>query len=90
MRIIIDGKKMTSRRVLHSYLEETLGFPSYYGKNLDALWDLLSTDSRELEILVINFQDLIENLGDYGENLLELLQDVCIENPKIKLEIEMI
>ena len=33
-------------RAIHRILKETLGFPDYYGENLDALYDCL-TDIRE-------------------------------------------
>ena len=39
--VIIDCEKLRSRKVLHDYLEEALVLPSYYGRNLEALYDIL-------------------------------------------------
>ena len=37
-------------RSLHDYLREQLGFEDYYGRNLDALYDVLSMWPEELRI----------------------------------------
>ena len=43
IKCILDGSRMTSRAEAHARLAEALDFPGWYGKNLDALFDLLST-----------------------------------------------
>jgi ribonuclease inhibitor len=40
--IRIKGSELKSIKELHMFLKKELEFPSYYGGNLDALWDLLS------------------------------------------------
>lgn len=40
--IKLDGRKFTSKEVLHKILKEQLDFPDYYGENADALWDFLT------------------------------------------------
>ena len=37
---ILDSKYMTSKQELHEHLQTLMKFPSYYGKNLDALYDV--------------------------------------------------
>ena len=37
-------------KALHIHLRDSLGFPDYYGCNLDALYDVLSTWFSELRI----------------------------------------
>ena len=39
---ILDSKYMTSKQELHEHLQTLMKFPSYYGKNLDALYDVLT------------------------------------------------
>lgn len=41
-KIFLDGSLANSEKDLHSQLAVALEFPSYNGKNLDALWDCLS------------------------------------------------
>ena len=43
---ILDCREMQGKKKAHAYLAEKLSFPSYYGKNLDALYDCL-TDISE-------------------------------------------
>ena len=51
MRIcILDGNKLTNRELLHNALAESLSFPNWYGRNLDALYDCLTDFHEEAEI----------------------------------------
>ena len=82
-KIILDGELMTSKTAVHKYIKEQLCFPDYYGENLDALWDLLSTMKREISIYLINEAEMIENLGEYGRLLVGVFQDASYENDSI-------
>ena len=45
--ITLDGQRMVSIQETHAYIEKKLEIHDYYGKNLDALWDsLTSIDGR--------------------------------------------
>jgi ribonuclease inhibitor len=85
--IILDGNKMTSIKQTHKYIKEQFNFPSYYGENLDALWDLLSTISSQTDIELINLNILNENLNEYAENLLDIFYEVSEENNKLSFKI---
>ena len=74
MRYILDGKQMVSKKETHQYLQETFGFPAYYGKNLDALYDCL-TEMREMEVEFRHTEDMLTALGTYGEKLLEVFRE---------------
>ena len=85
--VTLSGNKMTSKEVLHTYLAKKLGLPSYYGKNLDALHDCLSERSTPLHITITYAERLKEHLGEYGEVLLQVLQDTAEENEQISLSV---
>lgn len=85
--IFLNGRQMKNKDQLHDYLKEKLELPDYYGKNLDALWDLLTTDDRERKIIFVYAADFSSNLGDYGHSLLALLKEAAQENDKLNLEI---
>lgn len=44
MRVRLDGNRVRSERNFHREIAALLDFGPYYGANLDALWDRLSTD----------------------------------------------
>lgn len=50
-QITLDGNILADAVKVHDYIKEMLGFPEYYGKNLDALYDCL-TDLEDMEITV--------------------------------------
>lgn len=86
--VILDGIKMTSVDTAHEYLAAKLGLPDYYGRNLDALWDILSTVSEPIHIVLVNEDELICNLGGYGELLLKALYEAAEFNKKICINAE--
>lgn len=88
MKIVIDGNYMKSKRKTHSYLKKKLNLPDYYGENLDALWDILSTWSDKLNIRFINEYKAREYLDLYGRDLVELFKEAAEENPNIEIEIK--
>ncbi|AQS52479.1 Barstar [Jeotgalibaca dankookensis] len=82
-KILLDGADFTSREILHTILQEKLHLPDYYGRNLDALWDLLTTDFSKKMIVVRNPQSIKDNLGGYGETLLGVFRELAIKNRNI-------
>jgi len=87
MVVIIDGRKMTDKATLHTYLKEQCKFPEYYGNNLDALYDVLTDREEPLEIRLENVQELKEILCGYGEAFIETLQDAAAENKNLAIVI---
>ena len=83
----IDLNEIDDREALHDLLEQVLPLPDYYGRNLDALWDVLSTWSAPLCIEVTHTELLKRHLADYADALLELLHDAQRENDVITLNI---
>ena len=73
--IVLDGKRMTGKRETHLYLAQTLRFPVYYGRNLDALHDLLSEFFLDSIIILRHEADMLQSLGEYGEALLAVFHN---------------
>lgn len=86
--IRLNGTKMLDKASTHAYLKRKLELPDYYGENLDALWDCLSTDISFKKITIYKPAIIIENLGAYGESLINLIQEVAEVNESIKVDIE--
>ena len=86
-RVTLSGNRMKTKEALHAYVARKLHFPDYYGNNLDALHDCLSERSTPLHITVTYTERLKENLGNYGETFLQVLQDVAEENGYLTISI---
>jgi ribonuclease inhibitor len=82
--VILDGKKMANVEKSHKYLKETLLLSDYYGENLDALWDELSTMGEAIHIELINVSALRNNLKTYATTLIDLFNDASNENKLIE------
>ena len=73
--VMLDCRMMTAKKEVHEYIAEKLGFPGYYGKNLDALYDCLTEFCRDT-LIVIRYTSALEAaLGEYGANLLNTFKD---------------
>ena len=46
-KVIADLRQCPDREALHDVLSEAFAFPDYYGRNLDALYDLLTEMSED-------------------------------------------
>ena len=68
----LNCAEMESISDIHDQLEEQLPLPEYYGRNLDALWDVLSTFCDELEINLENYSETPEDVQDYLEIMITL------------------
>lgn len=86
--ILLDGEKMNTKEEVHEYISKILNVPGHYGKNLDALWDVLSTYDEPIRILFKNTQTLKINLGEYGNKILKIFLEAKEDNDNIFIEIE--
>jgi ribonuclease inhibitor len=83
-RITLDARKMNTRENAHEYLAKKCGFPDYYGKNLDAAYDCL-TSMVDTEITVKHANMLEENLGEYGKTFLSVFSDAAANNTGLQV-----
>ncbi|MDE7262266.1 MAG: barstar family protein [Oscillospiraceae bacterium] len=83
--IILDGERMRNRRAAHDHLAEQLGLPEYYGRNLDALYDLLTERGCPTRLVVQHKATLISQLGKYGIALCRTLEDADQANPSLEV-----
>lgn len=83
-KVTINGKKICGREELHEHLAKRLALPEHYGKNLDALYDCL-TSMGAVCVTIKNRDRLEENLGQYAVNLLLVLRDAQSVNPDINI-----
>ena len=78
IRIVLDGRALLEKAAGHEYLAERFAFPEYYGKNLDALWDLLS--ERDNLDIYLTYSHQVDK-GEF-EGLIELFEDYANEHER--------
>jgi ribonuclease inhibitor len=83
MDIEIFGKNINNEQDFHDQLAKALNVSQYYGRNLNALWDLLSV-SIERPIRLIWFDSLESKykLGDVFEKIISILDRVQSQDEK--------
>lgn len=82
-KIIIDVGNIQTVRALHIYLAYCLDLPAHYGKNLDALYDVLCGESRTLCLCVAGADAAQGELEAYMPRLLRVLEDAARENERL-------
>ena len=78
--ITLDLTRFEEKISLHTYLKEMLRFPFYYGANLDALNDELTSTVYPLRIVVCYPAQPKGKMVDYIPQLLRVFHDAACEN----------
>lgn len=84
MKIVLDLRGAQTPEAAHDYLRRALAFPDYYGKNLDALYDLLSVwDVPAAFVLRLPGRG---DMAAYGQRLRRVFEDAARENKRISVK----
>ena len=79
--IVIDCTEIPSMTQMHDVLSRELRFPEWYGRNLDALHDMLTAVSEDTRITFLHFTALpFPSMG-----LLRVLRDSENENHHLEI-----
>lgn len=80
---IIDASGFTTKREAHAVMRDVFLGYEYYGSNLDALYDVLTSIRRRAEIRVHGLDASKAQIGDYAERLRALFLDAAAHNPHL-------
>ena len=72
-----------SKEDLHCALAESLNFPEWYGKNLDALHDALTEISEDVQLTLVHFDDM----KSCRRGFLRVFTDAMDDNPHLDITI---
>jgi ribonuclease inhibitor len=75
MDIKIDGSKIRNKQELFAELKKQMKHFEFFGNNLDALYDVLTSINEEITVDIHNEAVLIEHLGQYYQSLLQVFND---------------
>lgn len=80
-KIIIDFNKIKSVDEFYDRAEEVLGLPDYFGRNLDALYDELTSIGKKTRLYIAGKPEF-----DGADGVLEVLKDADRVNPSLKID----
>ena len=80
-KIVFDFKKIKNKKDFYNELAEKVQLPEYFGNNLDALWDIITSGEIDLptEVIFINFDN---RKNKFFVSLEELFKDAEKETDK--------
>lgn len=78
--ITLDLTPFEEKISLHRYFKESMGFPFYYGANLDALYDELTSETDNIQITVICPKSPKGRMVEYLPRLKRVFEDAAREN----------
>ena len=85
----LNGKALSSLDYLYDQLSKGLFLPKHFGRNLDALWDVLSTDMPgPFEIVWKHANESKKRMGEDFDRALKLLQELKEERDDFTLKVE--
>lgn len=80
----IDATSFTSKKEAHTLMQKVFYRYEYYGSNLDALHDVLTSIRIDAKIKVNGLAYSEKYIGDYAERIKEVFMDSAEENPHLK------
>lgn len=84
----IDCRELKSRAAAHDCFARVFALPASYGRNLDALYDVL-TDLPPCTLILEHTGCLYGSLGPYAEKLIGVFRDAAQENQNIQIQEDM-
>ena len=76
MEYTIDLRNVKDPESMHDIIEYSLPVPEYYGRNLDALYDVLTTLPSDTGVTVFTDQDIYP---DCIEMFLRVCEDAAVD-----------
>ena len=86
-RILIDCGDIKRQSEFHDIIAERLDFPDYYGKNLDALYDVLC-ELPPVTLVLKRVKKFKKHLGGRADLILAVLGEAAEYNDGLVIEIE--
>lgn len=78
--VTLDGREMPDQAAFHDLAARKLGFPEWYGRNLDALYDCLCDIGEDTQVMFSSLGEMQASLGPYTQELLAAFLDAQEEN----------
>lgn len=86
--ITVDCRNFVSRSDLHQAFAQALSFPDWYGNNLDALYDQLTSIGAETALRLLHWAEAEAAMGRYATCARRAIEDAAQQNPKLTVLFE--
>ncbi len=70
--VILDGRLLTTKNRLYDAFEEAFHLPDHFGRNLDALWDVLNEETEPTVIHFTHVHKYLEEMDGYSEQVIRM------------------
>jgi len=88
MTVELNGKHITSQETFHKEIKRVLDFPDYYGENLDALWDCLTSwIDLPLTLIWSDYEMSKLQMGEYAGQVLKVFRAAETELDGFRIKI---
>ncbi len=81
MLILCDFERLKTPDAVYDYLAEELGFPAWFGRNLDALHDCLTDIGAPTRLILTGTE------APVAQRFLPVLRDAAKQNRYLSLEV---
>ena len=81
-----DAARFTDPAAVHRTLQAVFADYEYYGSNLDALYDVLTSIPQAAVLQIAGWQAAETALGDYARRLRRTLDEAAEENENLTVE----
>lgn len=85
---IVDLEGVGTEEDVQERLMESLPLPDYYGRNLDALYDVLTEIGDGWHIIIVNSLDVDEEVRPYVDDLIGTIEDASAVVDDLTIECE--
>ena len=89
MTVTIECSDIQTKEDFHRKFSKSLYLPGFYGNNLDALNDCLTSLPQKTVLNLVHTQALIHNIGPYGRAAINAIAHAERENPE-RLTVNML
>lgn len=86
--LVLDGATMFSGSDFHDQISKMPGFPSFYGRNLDSLWECLTGFvDRNVKIVWLQHELSEKRLGETYKSIVSMFEDIRKSHPEFEFEL---
>ena len=86
----IDLRNIHTPGAAQVYIEYAMNFPAYYGRNLDAMYDMLTEISEPTLLSILRPAQLSEPMQAYFPRLARVLHDAQEANDRLQVVVDIV